>query len=269
MTEGNLDADLELVKADWINQQIQLCSEIVEEDSPQLKAEVGLFGGLDISFIIGDSVNACACYAIINRDLEVVYKDLKMVQMTAPYIPGFLGFREAGALSQMVDLQVREKPELTPGVLMVDGNGILHPRLCGVACHVGLATKIPTLGVAKNLHLIDQLADGFSRDEIKAKFSMMDTTGQHIILKNRAGRWLGAALKTSCGSKNPVYVSIGSGISLLTAISLVTSMSRHRIPEPIRQADQLSREYLRMWHPTARQLQNSRQPGKTKKPETF
>ena len=78
-----------------------------------------------------------------------------MVKLTAPYIPSFLGFREADILSEMVSNQqmiflcgslkydpsvldqhfickVSEQkmkdPSATPGVLMVDGNGLLHPR---------------------------------------------------------------------------------------------------------------------------------------------
>ena len=42
-------------------------------------------------------------------------------------------------------LQRRHRPDLTPSVLMVDGNGVLHPRKCGVACHIGIDTGIPTL----------------------------------------------------------------------------------------------------------------------------
>ena len=59
-------------------------------------------------------------------------------------------------LAQVTD-QVASSPGITPGVLMVDGNDILHPRLCGTACHVALTTGLPTLGVAKNLHCIDQV----------------------------------------------------------------------------------------------------------------
>ena len=61
--------------------------------------------GLDISFIVGDETNACACYVILNRQLEVVYQDVQMVTMTAPYVPGFLAFREAQFLSDLISKQ--------------------------------------------------------------------------------------------------------------------------------------------------------------------
>lgn len=258
------DSDLELIKAQWAFEQLNLCSEIVETDSEQLGKDPSLFGGLDISFIIGDDTNACACFVIVNDKFEVVYKDLKMVEMTAPYIPGYLAFREAGSLSQMVKKQIKENPELTPNVLMVDGNGILHPRQCGTACHIALATGLPTVGVAKNLHLVDQFGGDFSRDVIKNKFANLTDAGDNFSLTTSDGKVLGAALKASASSKNPIYVSVGSGIALATAISLVIKMSRHRVPEPIRQADMLSREFLRLNHPTERQIQAVKNPGRTK-----
>lgn len=33
---------------------------------------------------------------------------------------------------------------------MVDGYGVLHPRRCGVASHLGVLTQQPTIGVAKS-----------------------------------------------------------------------------------------------------------------------
>ena len=63
-----------------------------------------------------------------------------MVTMTQPYIPGFLAFREAPHLVDLVATQRRERPELTPQLLVIDGNGLLHPRQAGLACHIGRAT---------------------------------------------------------------------------------------------------------------------------------
>jgi len=263
------DANLEELKAQWTLKQLELSKQVSEVDGFLTGATDGnLFGGLDISFIEGDSVNACACYVVIDKDFKVVYQDVFMVKLTAPYIPSFLGFREADILSQMVSRQKSKEPAATPGVLMVDGNGLLHPRCCGTACHVGLATGLPTVGVAKNLHLIEDLGLEGERGEaarkLKESFKSVQAVGHQVPLVTQKGRVLGAAVKTSLESKNPVFVSIGSGLSLKTAVSLVTSISRHRIPEPIRQADFLSREYLRLRHPSPRQIQTVRKQGQTK-----
>ena len=61
--------------------------------------------GLDISFIVGDEMNACACFVILNRQLELVYQDVQMVKLTAPYVPGFLAFREAQFLIDLISKQ--------------------------------------------------------------------------------------------------------------------------------------------------------------------
>ena len=44
-----------------------------------------------------------------------------------------------------------------PQVLMVDGNGLLHTREFGCACHIGVQFNIPTVGVAKNPFDVDGL----------------------------------------------------------------------------------------------------------------
>jgi len=80
---------------------------------------------------------------------------------------------------------------------------------------------------------------------VKERFSGISTAGEYITLSKSQGRVLGAAVKTTMESKNPIYVSVGSGVSLETGINIVRRLSKHRIPEPTRQADIISREYLR------------------------
>jgi len=71
---------------------------------------------------------------------------------------------------------------LTPDLLMVDGNGLLHPRECGIACHIGVVTGLPTLGVAKNLHQIQEFGPEFQRDNVKERFSGISKAGEYITL---------------------------------------------------------------------------------------
>eukprot|EP00092_Neocalanus_flemingeri_P030001 GFUD01032571.1.p1 GENE.GFUD01032571.1~~GFUD01032571.1.p1 ORF type:complete len:324 (-),score=94.56 GFUD01032571.1:182-1153(-) len=259
---GIADDELENIKQAWIAEQKEYRSRIVEKDPKDWSNKFSYLGGLDISFIVGDDVNACACYVVIDTNLELVYKDTKMVKMTAPYVPGFLAFREAQFLIDLVEAQKTTRPEVTPHALLVDGNGVLHPRQCGIACHIGVATGLPAVGVAKNLHQIQEYGDQFTRENVRERFSILTQAGQHITLATTEGRILGAALKTSAESSNPVYVSVGSGLSLASALELVNKVSKYRVPEPTRQADMISREFLRQNHPTERQKQVKKQPGK-------
>ena len=74
-------------------------------------------------------------------------------------------------------------PELTPGILMVDGNGLLHPRQCGIACHIGVETNIPTLGVAKNLHQIQEFGQEFTRENVRQRFESLTELENFLTLK--------------------------------------------------------------------------------------
>ena len=94
-----------------------------------------------------------------------------------------------------------------------------------------IATCLPTVGVAKNLHLIEDLGLEGERGEaarrLKESFKGVQAVGHQVPLVTQKGRVLGAAVKTSLESKNPIFVSVGSGLSLKTAVSLVTAMSRY------------------------------------------
>ncbi len=82
---------------------------------------------------------------------RVEYEEMRMVELTAPYVPGYLAFREADLLVELVERQKSVMPEVTPQVILIDGNGILHPHRFGLASHMGVLLDMPTVGVAKNL----------------------------------------------------------------------------------------------------------------------
>ena len=134
-----------------------------------------------------------------------------------PYIPGLLSFREAPLI-----LAACEQLDLIPDLVLVDGQGIAHPRRFGLASHLGLFLNIPTIGCAKSL-----------------------LCGAHEIPDSEPGNYaeiidkseiIGAALRTKPGVK-PVYVSIGHKIDLETAIRWVMNCCRgYRLPEPARLA---------------------------------
>jgi deoxyribonuclease V len=69
--------------------------------------------------------------------------------------------------------------------------------------------------------------------------------GDWVAVTDRGER-IGVALTTRPGVR-PVYVSVGNGLGLLPSarIVLATSLPKQRLPEPIRQADRLSRRLAR------------------------
>ncbi|XP_055763330.1 endonuclease V-like isoform X1 [Salvelinus fontinalis] len=243
----------ELVKK-WESEQASLRQQVVEEDTEDWQRcpdFTGLerVGGVDLSFIKGDDINACAQLVVLSYpDLELLYEDSQMVTLTAPYISGFLAFRETPYLLEALQRLETTQPSLLPQVVLVDGNGLFHYREFGLACHLGVLSGLPCIGVAKNLLQVQGVE---KNEEHQSQIASLQKGGESFPLTSDSGKVLGKALRSSDSSTKPVYVSVGHKISLDTALRLTHSCCRYRVPEPIRQADMRSREYLRVHFPTA------------------
>ncbi|XP_074294774.1 uncharacterized protein LOC141622664 [Silene latifolia] len=238
----------------WIKIQDELKKRLIENDeftwelpsssssscSVNTKEILKYIGGVDISFVKEDPRIACGTLVVLEiPSLNVVYHDFSLTNLDIPYIPGFLAFREVPVLLKLIQKMKADAQanRFYPQLLMVDGNGSLHPRGFGLACHLGVLADLPTIGVAKNLHHVQGLN--------RSKISENDET---VFLIGNAGRTLGAAVKSTLGSVKPIFVSVGHRMSLNTALKIVEMTCKYRIPEPIRQADIRSREYLRNNH---------------------
>ncbi|KAI8917261.1 endonuclease V-domain-containing protein [Powellomyces hirtus] len=202
--------------------------------------------GMDVSFFEGTD-EAVGCVVVMKvPGLMPVYTDCERVTLTTPYIPSYLAFREAPILLALLDKLQRERPEIYPQVLMIDGNGILHPRMCGLACHVGVSRDIPTIGVGKNFLQID--GEDLTMQKIKElSHTRLTGAGKWFPLTGTSGRVYGAALR-STDSINPIFVSPGHRVSVETAVEITAWCCKYRVPEPIRAADYASREVVRGTH---------------------
>jgi deoxyinosine 3'endonuclease (endonuclease V) len=93
---------------------------------------------------------------------------------------------------------------------MVDGYGVLHPRRCGAASHLGLLAALPTVGVAKSLLAVE----GLERQAVLAALAgpegrAVAGAGARVVeLVASSGEVLGAALLLPGGCK-PIFVSVG------------------------------------------------------------
>ncbi|XP_036053495.1 endonuclease V isoform X2 [Onychomys torridus] len=240
----------------WKREQARLKARMVDRDTEAWQRDPtfsGLqrVGGVDVSFINGDSDRACASLVVLSYpELEVVYEDSHMVRLKAPYVSGFLAFREVPFLVELVQRLQEKEPGFMPQVLLVDGNGVLHQRGFGVACHLGVLTDVPCIGVAKKLLQVDGLENNPLH---KQKIVLLQAGGDTFPLMGNSGMVLGMALKSHDHSTNPLYISVGHRISLEVAVRLTHHCCRFRIPEPIRQADIRSRDYIRrtLGHPVS------------------
>ncbi|KFP91698.1 Endonuclease V, partial [Apaloderma vittatum] len=217
----------------------RLKASVVEEDTEEWQRDASFaglerVGGVDLSYMKGDDSKACASLVVLSFPaLEVLYEDCRMVAVSAPYVAGYLAFREVPFLVEAVQ-RLQQKYHFffwLFQVLLVDGNGLLHPRGFGVACHLGVLTDLPCIGVAKNLLQVD----GLVRDELhREQIRSLQRGGDMFPLTGTSGRVLAMVLRSCNNSSKPLYVSVGHRVRLETAVCLVKSCCRYRIPEPIR-----------------------------------
>jgi len=112
-----------------------------------------------------------------------------------------------------------------------------------LACHLGVLTEIPTIGIGKNLHHVGGLT------RVGVKHLLEDKTNDQnflVILTGDTGKTLGVAMRSNPCSSKPIFVSIGHRISLDSCVKIVQVCCRFHIPEPIRQADIKSRRWFRI-----------------------
>ena len=173
--------------------------------------------GVDISVNKEEGMGIGAVVVLNYPELKLVETKVVNEKLGFPYVPGLLSFRESPLI-----LAACENLTLAPDLILVDGQGIAHPRRMGLASHLGLFLNTPTIGCAKS-----RLCGSHSVPGIEA--------GSYAEVVDK-GEVIGAALRTRLGVK-PVYVSIGHKVDLRTAIHWVLECCRgYRLPEPTRLA---------------------------------
>ena len=198
--------------------QERLRQRIVTEDR---LGKVCRVGGVDVGFERTGKRTRAAVVILSFPELELVEYAIADRPTEFPYVPGLLSFREAPAV-----LDAFDRLEKVPDVVLYDGHGIAHPRRFGIACHIGLLTDLPTIGVAKSRLLGTHEPLPQERGSVAALIDKEDQIG--VVLRTRS-------------RVKPVYVSVGHRISLKTAIELVMACAcRYRLPETTRWADRIA-----------------------------
>ena len=198
--------------------QERLRDQVVRRDE---LTQVRRVAGLDVGFPGGGDETRAGVAILSFPDLRLLESASARRRTVFPYVPGLLSFREAPALLEAL-ASLSEPPQL----LLCDGQGYAHPRRCGLACHLGVLTGLPSIGVAKS-RLI----------------------GEHGPLGPEKGDWtplwdhdeiIGALVRTR-RNVQPLYISVGHKISLETAVRFVLACTtRFRLPETTRWAHRLA-----------------------------
>jgi deoxyribonuclease V len=178
--------------------------------------------GFDVGFEDGGATTRAAAVLLDAGTLEQVAAVVARLPTCMPYIPGLLSFRELPALLEALD-----RLPTAPDLCFVDGHGIAHPRRLGIAAHFGLATGLPSIGVAKKVLV------GTARN------TLHETRGAFVPLRD-GGAQVGWLLRSKPGC-NPLVVSPGHRVAMPSAPQLVMRWcGRYRLPEPTRLADRLA-----------------------------
>ncbi|MCC7279454.1 MAG: deoxyribonuclease V [Chromatiaceae bacterium] len=198
--------------------QERLRDQVVRRDE---LTQVRRVAGLDVGFPGGGDETRAGVAILSFPDLLLLESASARRRTVFPYVPGLLSFREAPALLEAL-ASLSEPPQL----LLCDGQGYAHPRRFGLACHLGVLTGLPSIGVAKS-RLI----------------------GEHGPLGAEKGDWtplrdhdeiIGALVRTR-RNVQPLYISVGHKISLETAVRFVLACTtRFRLPETTRWAHRLA-----------------------------
>ncbi len=178
---------------------------------------IRLIAGADVSFSRFSPTLYAGVVVLTFPELVRVEEQWHIHQTGFPYVPGYLSFREAPAVIAAYG-KLRHRPD----VMILDGQGIAHPRGLGLASHVGLLLGLPTIGCAKSL--------------LVGEYSPVPPERGAAVPLLFNGKPVGKVLRTRSRVK-PVFVSPGHlmGIEEAARIALMCS-PRYRIPEPTRQA---------------------------------
>lgn len=177
--------------------------------------------GVDVGFEDEGKTTRAAIAVLSFPQLQLLERAIARRPTEFPYIPGLLSFREVPAV-----LDALENLQQLPDLLLCDGQGIAHPRRLGIACHLGLLTDLPSLGVGKS-RLVGSHAE------------VPNVRGEWVPLRDR-GETIGAVLRTRVNT-HPLYISPGHRISLETAIATVMQCTpKYRLPETTRWAHKLA-----------------------------
>jgi deoxyribonuclease V len=186
-------------------------------------APIQRVAGVDVGFE-DEGKTARAAIVVLNlADLSVVESTIARRPTVFPYIPGLLAFREVPVV-----LDALAKLQHDPDILLCDGNGYIHPRRFGIACHLGVLLDMPSIGVAKSHYIGTHAPVGDNAGDWQPIIHQDETIG--AIVRNR-------------DRVRPIYVSTGHRISLTSAIDLVRRCTtQYRLPETTRLADRLSKQ---------------------------
>ena len=211
----NHKQDFELLKS----YQLEIKEEIKETDPPDINF-INI-AGIDVAY--DDNNGYAACVIHDRKQNKIIKKHSEITEVTFPYVSTYFSFREGPIILKLFETIDLNEIDL----LFLNGHGIMHPRI-GLASHVGYLLNLPTIGIASN-YLIGSIDQKLLKKG--EKIEIFD--GKKII---------GLAYKSQLNT-NPIYISVGYGISLKTSFEMTVKLIKDdKFPIPLIEAHKLANQ---------------------------
>ena len=215
-------------------------------DQPTVSGERPVVVGVDQAFLDDRAVSA----VVAMRGGEVVERVHAVSELTIPYVPGLLSFREGGPILDAV-----RELAVEPDLALFDGSGRIHFRQAGLATHMGVVLDVPSVGVAKSLLCgrpaedVDGRPAGWRTPILPdADVEARSDDDPETFAETPIGYAYQSRQYDSEPIVNPLYVSPGHRVSATTAVDVVARLcDRYKLPEPTRLADTYADEVKRAY----------------------
>lgn len=195
-----------------------------------LPAPPRLIAGVDAAYSKTGQKIFGAAVVISLPGLVVIETATASGNVSFPYFPGLFSFREAPILVAALH-QLRQQPD----VVLVDGQGIAHPRGMGLASYLGLVLGIPAIGCAKS--------------RLWGEFGELAPEAGSFTPLRWEGKQVGWVLRSRQAGR-PLFISPGHLITLNESLDLCRQcLGKFRLPLPLRQAHVLSNRRRRQDQP--------------------
>jgi len=200
--------DIEALK----KEQIKMAKSIILKDAMDFSL-ISRIGAIE-NILVGNSI--ISAIIICDKEFNILEQQYFLDKLRFPYLSEFRSYRELPAMIQAFN-KLNERPDL----VIIKGHGVTHPRL-GLASHFALLSNTPTIGIAEKL---------FDGDIIEKEDITKDNKKVGMVLQTKE-------------KANPLYVSPGSGVSLVSAYNLVRNnvIPPHKLPQPLHLAHKYARQ---------------------------
>lgn len=197
------------------DEQREIAKRVSLKNKFQSLDDIKTVGSADISCNRFSKIGYAAVIVFSYPDLEILDQQSCINELPIPYIPGLLSFREAPLIQHCLD-QLNTKPD----ILICDGQGIAHPRRCGIASFIGVKNDMVTVGCGKSRLIGEYEELGLLKGSISDLFDQLEKIGEVVRTRDHT---------------KPLFISPGHLIDFQLSTELILSLCpRYRQPDPIR-----------------------------------